>query len=316
MADPFAVWAFEAYSRRRYACDVTSADGTTEMRGALLRWYGPRASMYPWRVGADPYRTLVSEVMLQQTQVTRVVPAFERFVARFPDVRALAEAPRAEVIRAWDGLGYNRRAVALSRAARTIVREHGGRVPDDPGVLGSLSGVGTYTAAAVASLAYDRPVAPMDVNVRRVVARAWLGADPRDASSEDVDRAARSILDRDRPSDWNQALMDLGREICRPTPRCAGCPISRRCAWRANPARPSGTPVRRRAKRERFEGSSRQVRGGVLRLLRVRPSTERQLACAIGRSPAEIGRAADALQAEGAVERGEDGRLRLAESGG
>ncbi|HEX9235545.1 MAG TPA: A/G-specific adenine glycosylase, partial [Actinomycetota bacterium] len=129
---------------------------------ALLAWFEPRRRLYPWRGVSDPYRILVSEVMLQQTQASRVIPAYERFTKFFPTVERLAAAPAAEVIEAWSGLGYNRRAVSLWRAAQAIVSEHGGRVPSDPGSLCRLPGVGPYTAAAVAAVAHGRPVPAID----------------------------------------------------------------------------------------------------------------------------------------------------------
>ncbi len=276
--------------------------------------------MYPWRVEPSPYRTLVSEVMLQQTQANRVVPAFERFVSRFADVGSLAAAPRADVLRAWDGLGYNRRAVALSRAARAIVRDHAGRVPSEPTALQALPGVGPYTAAAVASLGYGRPVAVVDVNVRRVVARWALRTDPSAASNAEIADAAAWMVDHRRPAAWNQALMDLGREVCRPrAPRCRACPIEPWCGWRRGSARaravaPTTATARRAARDERFEGSFRQVRGGVLRVLRARPATEARIARELGRPIDEVRRAGAALEAEGAVERVRGGGLRLAES--
>src|SRR6058998_1553403 len=136
----------------------------------LLQWYEPRRHAYPWRLpGVDPYGVLVSEVMLQQTQAPRVARAFEPFIRRFPSVRELAGGSVADVLRAWSGLGYNRRAVALSRAARAIVSEHGGRVPSDPALLEQLPGIGPYTAAAVASIASGLPAPAIDTNVRRVL---------------------------------------------------------------------------------------------------------------------------------------------------
>ena len=203
--------------------------------------------------------------MLQQTQAARVAPAFERFIAEFPSVRALADSSPADVLRAWGGLGYNRRALNLHRAARAIVRDHDGVVPSDPAVLTTLPGIGPYTAAAVASLGFGAPVAAVDVNVRRVVARALLDGD---ADLATVGAAANAWLDPDDPAAWNQALMDLGREVCRPVPRCAECPISRSCRFRkraGNGGPAVGHTVRRQG---RFEGSMRQVRGAVIRVLR------------------------------------------------
>ncbi|MGH2637253.1 MAG: A/G-specific adenine glycosylase, partial [Actinomycetota bacterium] len=169
----------------------------------MRSWYRPRRSAYPWRGSRDPYAVLVSEVMLQQTQAARVAPAFERFVSTFPGVRSLAVASRADVLRAWDGLGYNRRAVALSEAARTIERDHGGRVPSDPRVLRSLPGVGPYTADAVASLAFGAPVPALDTNVRRVVARVRLGVEAHQVTGGRLRSEAEDWLDRDDPGGWN-----------------------------------------------------------------------------------------------------------------
>lgn len=228
----------------------------------LAAWFEPRRLAYPWRRGPTPYRVLVSEIMLQQTQAIRVAPAFRGFVRRFSSVRALARAPRAEVIRAWAGLGYNRRAVALHEAARDVVRHHAGRIPSDPATLEGLPGVGPYTAAAVAALAFAIPVPALDVNVKRVVARHRLGTEG--ASGLEVERAARQWLDRADPGSWNQGLMDLGREVCRPVPRCGSCPLARGCAFRRSGGRPGPTAARQGP----FRGSSREARGGIVDALR------------------------------------------------
>lgn len=288
------------------------------MRAAasLRAWYRPRRHAYPWRGSSDPYAVLVSEVMLQQTQAPRVVAAFGRFLAEFPTVHALAVAPRAQVIRAWGGLGYNRRAVALSRSAFAIVRDHDGRVPADPDVLRTLPGVGPYTAAAVASLAYGVAVPALDTNVRRVVARVRLGTEAGDVSASRLHGAADEWLDREDPGGWNQALMDLGREVCRPRPRCDACPIAEVCRFRA-----AGTPLRPVLRRQGpFEGSSRQLRGAVVRSLRSRPSrTLAGLATDLGIEPGPLRIAIEALQADGLVVAGAaalegrpGGRVRLA----
>ena len=202
--------------------------------------------------------------MLQQTQASRVEPVFETFLQRFPDVGALARASRADVIRAWSGLGYNRRAVALHEAARTIVREHGGRVPREPEVLRRLPGVGPYTASAVVSIGFGDPLPAMDTNVRRVVARVALGAEPDAIAAPELDAAAVAWLDRSAPADWNQGVMDLGRLVCRPAPRCPECPLAASCRFRRSRARP-GSPGRHQAS---FDGSDRQVRGAIIRALR------------------------------------------------
>ncbi len=273
----------------------------------MLAWFEPRRLAYPWRRTREPYRVLVSEVMLQQTQAARVEGAYRRFLRRFPSLRALAAAPRREVLVAWDGLGYNRRAVALAEAARRIVREHGGRVPREPAALRTLPGVGPYTAAAVASIAFGVPVAAVDTNVRRVVSRALGGAE--DLGSARVRELAQAWLDPTDPGGWNQALMDLGRELCRPTPRCEACPLRPVCrAVLSGPAHAPHHP--RRA--EPFEGSMRQVRGAVVRALRVRPSaTVPELAAVVGEPEERVREAVRRLAAEGILEH-RGARVRLA----
>jgi A/G-specific adenine glycosylase len=275
-------------------------------------WYEP--ARYPWRRRPTPYRVLVSEVMLQQTQASRVAPAFERFVRRFPSLRALARASRAEVIRAWAGLGHNRRAVALHQAARAVVRDHRGRIPSDPEALRRLPGVGPYTAAAVAALAFGRPVPALDVNVGRVVARHRLGTDA--ATPEEVRTAAERWLDRGDPAGWNQALMDLGRDLCRPRPRCGSCPLSTSCRFRRNGA----TPMARASRPGPFRGSFREARGRVVSLLRERSSARLSTLCsASGMEPGRVTEAAGALHRDGVVRAGPaalagrpSGRVRLA----
>ena len=243
-----------------------------------MKWFEPRRHAYPWRGTSDPYAVLVSEIMLQQTQAARVVPAFERFLGRFPTVGALARASRSDVVRVWEGLGYNRRPVALSEAARAIVRDHRGRVPADPEELKRLPGVGPYTAAAIASFAYGAALPAVDTNVRRVVARARLGREPGDVRLRTIDDEAERWLDRGHPAEWNQALMDLGREICRPEPRCEACPIALGCRARSR-SRRSQIAQRRAAP---FEGSMRQVRGVIVRHLRRRGASVGELAAQTG----------------------------------
>lgn len=275
-----------------------------------MDWYQPRRRAYPWRVQPDPYRVLVSEVMLQQTQAARVVPAFDRFMVRFPTLDALAAAPRSDVLREWSGLGYNRRAVALSEAARAVVRVHGGRVPSRPDELSRLAGVGPYTAAAVASFAYGEPVAAVDTNVRRVVARVLLGVDGPDAPPAGVRDAAARWLDRRDPGGFNQAVMDLGREVCRPVPRCEVCPLAGSCRFR----RAGRALSSARRAQPAFEGSSRQVRGRVVELLRARGSASLgELAVRAGVPAGRIVEAVRALSVEGIVRAGPaalDGRSR------
>jgi A/G-specific adenine glycosylase len=241
--------------------------------------------------------------MLQQTQAARVVPAYVAFLSRFPDAAALAAAPRSEVIRAWGSLGYPRRAVALSEAARAIVRDHGGRVPDDPATLATLPGIGPYTAAAIAALGFGRPVAALDTNVRRVTARALLGCEAHRATDSSLPDAAAAWLGAGRPGDVLQALMDLGRTVCRPVPRCAECPLVHRCRFVADGAVPERAPGRQPA----YAGSLREVRGAVLRSLRSARdggSTIRGLAAATGFDGRRVAEAVRGLAADGVVAAG------------
>jgi A/G-specific adenine glycosylase len=250
---------------------------------------------------------LVSEVMLQQTQAARVAPAYAAFMRRFPTVRALAAATRGEVIRAWGHLGYNRRAVALFEAARKIVLEHGGRVPSDPETLQRLRGVGPYTAAAVASIAFGAPIAAVDTNVRRVIARVVFGKEAQGLSIRDARLLADRWLDRRAPGDWNQALMDLGRQVCRPVPRCDDCPVAVVCRYQRRDTA-KARPARRANGHRRsapFDGSFRQLRGGIVAALRERtPLALGTLAKRSGRSLREVALAVDALARDGLVRAG------------
>lgn len=284
----------------------------------LLAWYRPRRRAFPWRARhRDPYSILVSEVMLQQTQASRVAAAFGPFIERFPTLAHLAASPRSAVVTTWGGLGYNRRAVALSKAARVIVDEHGGRVPHDLESLRGLPGIGPYTASAVASIAYGIPVPAIDTNVARVVSRVRLGAEARAASRADVAAAAEAWIHASRPGDWNQALMDLGREVCRPQPRCEACPLAAQCMF-ARLGRPPSSP---RTRRSTFEGSDRQVRGSVVHLLRStrgRSMSLSALAARSGHSEARVAACVLTLAADGIIAagnkalRGESaGRVRL-----
>jgi A/G-specific adenine glycosylase len=206
----------------------------------LLAWYRAAATDYPWRRrSADPYAVLVSEVMLQQTQVARVAPAFERFLEVFPDVESLAAARPAEVLRAWSGLGYNRRAVALHRAARSIVRDHDGSVPSDPAALRALPGVGPYTAAAVASIAFGVPVAAIDTNARTVVARALHGREPADVPGRAVAQAAGDWLSGDAPGRVEPGRHGCGPDVLPARPQMRRLSVGRRMPL---PARPSARP--------------------------------------------------------------------------
>jgi A/G-specific adenine glycosylase len=220
----------------------------------ILVWYDAVRRDLPWRRTRDPYRILVSEVMLQQTQVARVVPYYDAFLARFPDARALADAPAADVLRAWSGLGYNRRALALQAAARSVAADGW---PRDVEGLNALPGVGPYTAAAVASFAFDAQVAAVDTNVRRVIERL----DGRRRRPAELARRAAALLPAGRAGDWNQALMELGATVCAGrAPACEACPAaSCRSRGRVAPA-----PPRRSGAGVRFEDTDRWVRGRIV----------------------------------------------------
>jgi A/G-specific adenine glycosylase len=205
------------------------------VRQRLLDWFAARGRDLPWRRDYAPWPVLVSEVMLQQTQMDRVVPFFTRFLARFPDPAALAGAPEEEVLKLWEGLGYYARARNLQAAARAMAEQHGGRVPADPAALRGLPGVGPYTAAAVASIAFNQDTPLADANVERVLARAF-DVDESLATASGKRRIAElaaELLPPGRAREFNQALMELGALTCAPrAPRCAECPLSDLCEAR------------------------------------------------------------------------------------
>ena len=199
----------------------------------MLGWYREHGRDLPWRASDDPYHALVAEFMLQQTGVGRVLPVYASFLERFPTLAVLADAPVADVIRAWSGMGYNRRAINLQRAARVIVEEHGGIIPRDPRVLETLPGIGRYTAAAIACFAFRQPVPVMDTNIRRVLGRVLIGH--KDVGADTGWALAEAAVPRDggRASSWHQALMDLGATVCSARrPRCDECPVNELCAAR------------------------------------------------------------------------------------
>ncbi|HEY3934529.1 MAG TPA: hypothetical protein VGL65_07900 [Gemmatimonadales bacterium] len=202
-------------------------------RRALLRWFRRHGRDLPWRRTRDPYRILVSEVMLQQTQVSRVTTSWAEFLDRFPTVHALAAGSPRQVREAWDGLGYYRRAANLHRAARDVVEQHGGIVPRDPAVLRTLPGVGVYTAGAVATFAYELAEPAVDTNVARVLRRAFHPRLARGApGARRLQATARDLLPPAGPAAWatNQALMELGALVCTArVMRCDACPVRSSC---------------------------------------------------------------------------------------
>ncbi|HEX6236273.1 MAG TPA: A/G-specific adenine glycosylase [Acidimicrobiales bacterium] len=248
---------------------MTGTARQVHVRGAeaLLAWADAHLRDLPWRRTRDRWAVLVSEVMAQQTGVGRVVPYYERFLARFPDPGACAAAPVGEVVRLWSGLGYNRRAVNLHRCARAVVHRHGGTVPGDLDDLRRLPGVGPYTARAVLAFACERDVGVVDTNIGRVLAR-WAGRPLRPPEAQGV---ADALVPPGRAWAWNQALMELGGTVCtRRRPRCAACPVRDGCGWAAAglaPPDPADGSAGVGTGQPRFEGSDRQGRGRLVEAL-------------------------------------------------
>jgi A/G-specific adenine glycosylase len=214
---------------------ATSSSSGTPDPAALLLWYDRHRRALPWRAPAgvrpDPYRVWLSEIMLQQTTVPTVAPYFDRFVARWPDVSALAAASLDEVLQLWQGLGYYARARNLHACARAVVERHGGRFPDDPAELRALPGIGLYSAGAIAAIAFDRRTAAIDGNVERVVARLYAVHEPLREAKPRLRAFAAALVPEERAGDFAQALMDLGATVCTPRrPRCVLCPWRVCCA--------------------------------------------------------------------------------------
>ena len=221
-----------------------------QLRAALLTWYRRHKRDLPWRKDHDPYRVWVSEIMLQQTRVAAVLEHYRIFLDAFPTITALAAAPEDQVLSLWSGLGYYRRARMLHRAARYVVSELGGAIPQDAVSLRTLPGVGRYTAAAIASIAHGEPVSVVDGNVERVLSR--IDGQPRDNSS--AWPRAQQLLDQRHPGDWNQAMMELGATVCTPlNPTCLLCPVRDWCRTTALqiPATRKPQPPRKRVRMDR-----------------------------------------------------------------
>jgi A/G-specific adenine glycosylase len=243
----------------------SAADEIREMRAALLAWYRVHKRDLPWRATHDPYRIWISEIMLQQTRVAAVLEHYRLFLAAFPTVQALAAASEAEVLALWSGLGYYRRARMLHRAAKLVVEERAGAIPRTVEGLRTLPGVGSYTAAAVASIAFDEPTAVVDGNVERVLARVagWSAAEAGFATRAGT--FAAMLVDPEQPGDFNQGMMELGATVCLPrAPLCLGCPWQPWCRTRGE----HPVPARRAQQRQhsarvvwlRGTGARQQVR--------------------------------------------------------
>lgn len=263
----------------------------------------------PWRRTRDPWAVLVAEVMLQQTQVSRVAPAWRRFLRRLPTVGDAASAGRSEVVTLWAGLGYHNRAVRLHRAAVEVVESFGGRFPCELDELVRLPGVGPYTARAVRAFAFELPAAVVDTNVARVLARVA----GRRLTPGEAQRAADDWAHGADPWLWNQAMIDLGAVVCTPRdPACHRCPLAGACGWRGGPgADPASVPPLRR--QAPFAGSDRQARGRLLDACRAGPVAEVDVASVVAvHDPDRVERIVAGMVRDGLVDR-RDGHLTLAD---
>ena len=282
----------------------------SDLHERVLGWYDEHARVLPWREpGATPWAVMVSEFMLQQTPVARVLPVYETWLRTWPDPASLAASPTGEAVRAWGRLGYPRRALRLHAAATAIVDEHGGEVPSSVEALRALPGVGDYTAAAVASFAFGHRHVVLDTNVRRVLARAVAGVELPGRSVTKAERElATDLLPHDDPTaaTWAVAVMELGALVCTASgPRCGQCPVADLCAWVAA-GRPAYDGPPRRG--QTYAGTDRQCRGRLLGVLRdADGSVHRSSLESVWSEPVQRARCLDSLLADGLVARtGED----------
>ena len=272
------------------------------MQTRLLSWWEVAGRDLPWRRTRDPWAVLVSETMLQQTQVPRVEARFPAFLEQFPTPLACAAAPAGDVVRAWAGLGYNSRALRLHQCAQAVAERHGGVLPGDLDALLALPGVGPYTARAVLVFAFERDIGLVDTNAGRFLARAGAG---RALGRREAQEVADALVPPGRGWAWGQAVFDLGALVCvRRSPRCGECPIAAHCAW-ARAGFPAPDPVVGSAGisggQSRFEGSDRQGRGRLVDALRRAPVALADLPAVMGwpDDPLRAGRVADTLVADG-----------------
>ena len=289
-----------------------SKDEVAQLRRALLAWHRRHALEAPWRTSGDPYQVLVAAVMAQQTQISRVLLKFDEFMAAFPTVEKLACARTARVLRVWEGMGYNLRALRLHRAAKLIVRRGG--FPRTADELQQIEGIGPFTAAIIASFGFREPAAAVDTNVRRVIARLSGDVDVT-VNDRAVQPAADALISRRAPGRWNQAIMDLGGRVCvSRAPKCDVCPIARWCRsrpkfvkrGRATPSRNAGERRAGYKPQQKFVGSRRYYRGRIVQALR-------ELAANGSLSPRQLGsqldiRAGDLTELLAALHR--DGLIR------
>jgi len=280
---------------------------------SLLTWAAAHGRDLPWRRTRDPWAVLVSELMLQQTQVPRVVPKWKAFLRRFPDPAMCAAAPVGDVVRAWEGLGYNRRAVNLHRCATEVVARHAGQLPEDLDALLSLPGIGPYTARAVLVFAFEHDLGLVDTNAGRFLARAGAG---RALAPHEAQPLADALVPQGRGWAWGQAVFDLGALVCtKRAPTCDRCPIVSWCTW-AGAGWPEPDPVGGSAgigtPQSTFAGSDRQGRGRLVDALRRGPVAPDDLVAVTGwPDPERAERVARSLVTDGLAVVGTDGRFQL-----
>ena len=285
----------------------------TAVQEALLAWSERTRRDLPWRRTRDPWAILVSELMLQQTQVARVLPKYEAFLVRFPTPSACAAAATADVVRLWAGLGYNRRAINLHLAAKACVERHGGALPSTIGELTALPGIGPYTARAVLAFAFERDVGVLDTNAARVTARLA----GRRLAMKEAQSTADAAVPVGRGWSWNQAMLDLGATVCtKRVARCDLCPLAAHCAWHVTghpDPDPSDGSAGTSGRQSRFAGSDREGRGRLIDALRAGPIPSAQLAAAMGwpGDGARAERVAATLVVDGLAEIAPDGTWTL-----
>ncbi|MFC9331133.1 A/G-specific adenine glycosylase [Kitasatospora sp. NPDC057015] len=293
---------------------TTSTAPAPLLHSTVLGWYEAHARDLPWRTpDASPWAVMVSEFMLQQTPVKRVLPVYEAWLERWPTPADLAADAPGEAVRMWGRLGYPRRALRLHGAATAITTTHGGEVPEDHAALLALPGVGEYTAAAVASFAFRQRHVVLDTNVRRVFARAVTGVEyPAQATTAAERRTATTLLPEsaETAATWAVGVMELGALVCTArSPECGACPLKRYCAWQAAGRPPYEGPARRG---QTYEGTDRQVRGKLLAVLReAHGEVEQARLDAVWPEPVQRARALDGLVADGLVEPVAQGVYRL-----
>ena len=277
---------------------LPAPDHIARVHQFLLQWYMAEQRELPWRSTHDPYAVLISEIMLQQTQVERVLPKYFQFLAAFPTLSDLASAATADVISVWVPLGYNKRAVNLQAIARQVIAKYNGRIPDTIEELLTLKGIGRYTAGAIACFAYRKQVATVDTNIRRVLHRIFLGLEQPEPRLNDAQMLslAEQVLPAGEAYNWNQALMDLGATICsNGNPQCTRCPLQENCLAYSEMSQhslfPSGTVLRQLRKVaekkadyqvQPFTSTNRYFRGRVVSLLRSLPSDTRMQLADVG----------------------------------